>query len=635
MLLVGACSAQCRSAGAQTPVASPQAAPESTVFPRSEPISTSALQPAAESPAPVASPQATPESTVLPRSEPASESGHQPAAADPTPVEGHFVQGVRYRSQGDMANAMEQFEKAIARNPGDIAAHLNMGIVYGEAGRYDDALKEFGRVIELDPARAAAHFNRGVVLMKQRNQAEAISAFEKALSLGERATALHYNLAVCYEYADGVRYGEGFNAGKSIEHYKKVLDREPGNAVVRYNLGMVYLHTGDLGPAEDELRRATELDPEMADAFYQLGALLLKKKNYYGAVKNLLDAQRLDARLPLKGALVEAHGGLGRFYLDNGDYENARTNFEEALRLDPSRAAGHAMLGRAHRGAKRYAEALDCFYKARSLDAALPVNDDLAETYCLWGDQLVTEGLPRVAAGQYENALRLKPDDGVCCARLARIYRRETGETGKAIYLYRKALSSDLPAAVADRLKAELADAIKGDNTLIDRYARFVARNPGNAVLHYNLAVFLQERGELDRAIGEYKEALRIDPRNGPARYNLGLAYQRKGERSAALREYQSVLDQNPQYGRAHYALGRLYEEFGAFKKAREEYERALAVSPDDANAHLALGLLLNDKLGDKKKGQEHVKRYRELSPRSASDDARPRKENAAPTAMP
>jgi tetratricopeptide (TPR) repeat protein len=530
-----------------------------------------------------------------------------------------------------MANAMEQFEKATARNPEDAAAHLNLGIVYGEAGRYDDALKEFDRVIELDPAHAAAQFNRGVALMKQRNQAEAISAFEKALSLGERTAAVHYNLAVCYEYADGARYGDGFEAGKSLEHYKKVLEREPGNAVVRYNLGMVYLHTGDVEAAEDELRKASELDPEMADAFYQLGALLLKKKNYYGAVKNLLDARRRDARLPVKELLVDAYGGLGRFYLDNGDYENAGVNFKEALRLDPSRAAGHAMLGRAHRGAKRYAEALDCFYKAQSLDAALPVSDDLAETYCLWGDQLAGEGLPRVAAGQYENALRLKPDYGICCARLARIYQYEMGERGKAICLYRKALSSDLPTTVADRLRAELADAIRGDDTLIERYSRLVARNPGNAVLRYNLAVFLQTKGELDRAIEEYKKALSINPRNKFARHNLGLAYQLKGERSAALREYQSVLNQNPRYGRAHYALGRLYEEFGAFKKARGEYERALAASPDDANAHLALGLLLKDKLGDARKAREHIKRYQELKPHAVSDDARPQKEMQPP----
>lgn len=604
MFLICVSSSWCRSAAAQTPAAPPVETPVSTVLPWGETI-----------PAPASAPR--------------------PAAAGPTPVEGHFARGVISRTQGDVANAMEQFEKETARNPGDAAAHLNLGIVYGEAGRYDDALKEFGRVIELDPARAAAYFNRGVVLMKQRNQTEAISAFEKALSLGERTAALHYNLAVCYEYADGVRYGDGFDAGKSVEHYKRVLEREPDNAVVRYNLGMVCLHAGGLGAAEDELRKASELDPEMADAFYQLGVLLLKKRNYHGAVRNLLDAQRLDAGLPLGGALAEAYGGLGRFYLDNGDCENARVNFEEALRLDPSRAAEHAGLGRAHRGAKRYAEALDCFYKAQSLDAALPVNDDLAETYCLWGDQLVSEGLPRVAAGQYENALRLKPDYGVCCARLAGIYRREMGERGKAVYLYRKALSSALPASVADRVRRELADAVRGDDKLVERYAQLVAGNPGNAVLHYNLAVFLQGRGDLDRAIEEYKEALRIDPRNGFARYNLGLAYQRKGERSAALREYQSAIELNPQYVRAHYALGRLYEEFGAFKKAREEYERALAVSPDDANAHLALGLLLNDRLGDKKKGREHVKKYRELNSAAVSEDIRPRKENAAPTAMP
>jgi len=558
----------------------------------------------------------------------------QSPAASPLPSEGHFAQGVRSRARGDMQNAMEQFERATALNPGDAAAHLNLGIVYGEVGRFDDALREFGRVLELNPAHPAAQFNRGVVLMKQQNQAEAIFAFEKALVLGESSTPLHYNLAVCYEYADGTRYGQGFNAEKSVEHYKKALEREPGNAVVHYNLGMVYLHTGDLELAEGELRKASEIDPEMADAFFQLGALLLKKKNYHGAVKNLLEAQRRDSRLPLTPALVEAYSGLGQFFLDNGDYENARENCEEVLRLDPSRARAHAQLGRAHRGLRRYAEALDCFYKAQSLEPALPVNDDLAETYCLWGDQLASEGLPKVAAGQYENALRLKPDYGACCAKLARIYHRGMGERGKAIYVYRKALAAGIPIGEADQLRRELAEAVRGDDGLVERYRQLVARNAGNATVRYNLAVFLQERGDPDGAIAEYKEVLRIDPGNSFAHYNLGLAYQRKGARSAALREYKSALDSNPQYVRAHYALGRLYEELGAFEKAREEYEKALSTSPDYADAHLALGLVLNNKLGDRKRGQEHMKKYLELSPRTVPG-SHSEKENAAPTAMP
>jgi tetratricopeptide (TPR) repeat protein len=351
-------------------------------------------------------------------------------------------------------------------------------------------------------------------------------------------------------------------------------------------------------------------------------------------VKNLLEAQRRDSRLPLTPALVEAYSGLGQFFLDNGDYENARENCEEVLRLDPSRAGAHAQLGRAHRGLRRYAEALDCFYKAQSLEPALPVNDDLAETYCLWGDQLASEGLPKVAAGQYENALRLKPDYGTCCAKLARIYHRGMGERGKAIYVYRKALAAGIPIGEADQLRRELAEAVRGDDGLVERYRQLVAGNAGNATVRYNLAVFLQERGDPDGAIAEYKEVLRIDPGNSFAHYNMGLAYQRKGARSAALREYKSALDSNPQYVRAHYALGRLYEELGAFEKAREEYEKALSTSPDYADAHLALGLVLNNKLGDRKRGQEHMKKYLELSPRAAPG-SHSEKENAAPAAMP
>jgi tetratricopeptide (TPR) repeat protein len=305
---------------------------------------------------------------------------------------------------------------------------------------------------------------------------------------------------------------------------------------------------------------------------------------------------------------------MGQFYLDNADFENAQRHFEEALAFDPGRVQALVGLGRAERGLGDYAGAVRSFTSALASDEGLPLRGELADTYASWADDLAQRGEHADAAARYEYALRLRPDDLRCLKMLAALYRGPLGDAGKAIYLYRRALSSGgLSVAGAEELRKELAEAVREGRDIVDEYRLLVDRNPENATLRYNLGVFHHERNELDAAAEEYKRVIRLDPAHGYAHYNLGLIYQRKGMRSAALREFKLALHFRPGYHRAHYALGRFYEDLGAHAQAREEYARAIESAPGYAEAHLALGLLLRDRLRDEKAARDHLDRYREL----------------------
>src|SRR5262249_19138064 len=62
----------------------------------------------------------------------------------------------------------------------------------------------------------------------------------------------------------------------------------------------------------------------------------------------------------------------------------------------------------------------------------------------------------------------------------------------------------------------------KGDlDKVIAAYQEAIRLEPKNASAHNNLGFALQGKGDLDGAIAEYKEALRIDPQNSHARANL------------------------------------------------------------------------------------------------------------------
>jgi tetratricopeptide (TPR) repeat protein len=58
---------------------------------------------------------------------------------------------------------------------------------------------------------------------------------------------------------------------------------------------------------------------------------------------------------------------------------------------------------------------------------------------------------------------------------------------------------------------------------------------PGDAAAHYNLGVALSNKGDLDGAIAEWREALRLNPNYGDAHYNLGVALWHKGDWDGAI----------------------------------------------------------------------------------------------------
>jgi len=68
----------------------------------------------------------------------------------------------------------------------------------------------------------------------------------------------------------------------------------------------------------------------------------------------------------------------------------------------------------------------------------------------------------------------------------------------------------------------------------------------------------LKERGKLDEAIAEFREAIRINPDFAEAHYNLGKAWHGLGELDLAVAEWREAIRLKPDYALAHYAIFKL-----------------------------------------------------------------------------
>ncbi|MDR2493722.1 MAG: tetratricopeptide repeat protein [Spirochaetaceae bacterium] len=75
--------------------------------------------------------------------------------------------------------------------------------------------------------------------------------------------------------------------------------------------------------------------------------------------------------------------------------------------------------------------------------------------------------------------------------------------------------------------------------------------DPNDALAYNNRGDAYYNKGEYDRAVADYTEALRINPNNAIVYNNRGYAYKEKGEYDRAVADFTAALRINPNYAGA------------------------------------------------------------------------------------
>lgn len=180
-------------------------------------------------------------------------------AADPAYAEAWFNRGILASRAKKPLDAEAAYRKALAIRPEYADARLNLAALLSRAKRWDAAVEENRAVLRLQPGNAKAWFNLGRAWSGAGKTDEAERAYRRAIALDPDYGAAWVNL--------GVVLADRGEPQRAIDVYREALDREAGNARLRYNLALQYRKVGDLAAAEQELRRATRLDPGYAKAW--------------------------------------------------------------------------------------------------------------------------------------------------------------------------------------------------------------------------------------------------------------------------------------------------------------------------------------------------------------------------------
>lgn len=163
------------------------------------------------------------------------------------------------------------------------------------AGDHDTARLAYGKVLEIVPGNLLALVNLGMVEFAAGRPAEAEKHLRHALSLQLDNAAAWLTL--------GTLYMEQGKLDAALAALAQSAVSDPTNPRTRNYLGVVLGRKGWLDAAQDELRKAVEIDPSYSDAHYNLAFFYLDRdpplvelarRHYYRSVE--LGAPR-DAEL--------------------------------------------------------------------------------------------------------------------------------------------------------------------------------------------------------------------------------------------------------------------------------------------------------------------------------------------------
>lgn len=145
-------------------------------------------------------------------------------------------------------------------------------------------------------------------------------------------------------------------------------------------------------------------------------------------------------------------------------------------------------------------------------------------------------------------------------------------------------------------------------------FHRAVSATNGSALVLSNYGIELAKKGDYDKAIEQYREAIKAEPAYVESYVNLGNALKATGHTKEALKQYQEALTFKPDYTDALVSIANIMAEQGQGDAAAGEYSRVLDFNPDDPRAHFSLGYLLA-KQGKVDEAVTHFERAIEITP--------------------
>lgn len=199
-----------------------------------------------------------------------------------------------------------------------------------------------------------------------------------------------------------------------------------------------------------------------------------------------------------------AFNNLGIAYMEKEQYDEAISQFEKAVQMDPTFEIGYYNLGVAYTGKGQYEEALARYQKV------LQIDPDHAQTHFKLGSIYQRRGSYDLAMEEYKKAIETKPDYAQAHFNLGLLYGKKE-MFNQASESFNEAIRSN-PSYIKPYIYLGLMHkAIKGYDTAIEIFKKALQISPKHPGLHNNLALVYVEKNMYEEAAQEFKIVTEIN----------------------------------------------------------------------------------------------------------------------------
>jgi tetratricopeptide (TPR) repeat protein len=189
-----------------------------------------------------------------------------------------------------------------------------------------------------------------------------------------------------------------------------------------------------------------------------------------------------------------------------------------------------------------------------------------------------------------------------------------------ALFIHTKtfALDKKTSSALSHYIMGVMYDDLGDIDRAIQEFKQALKTDSEAFAIHINLASAYIKKNDIPKAIEELNIVVRLDPETVEPHAILAILYSSQNKLDLATTEYETALKNasklQPQNIDIYNGLGAIYLQQKKFKDAENTYHLILELSPKDHEAHFYLGSIYNE-LKNNARAQEELKRAIELKP--------------------
>lgn len=268
-----------------------------------------------------------------------------------------YLLGLAYHQQRDYIRAVEHLSatiKAMPETEGNYRHAIQLlGISHYLLGHHKEAIPYLEKASRLIPDSAEITYALGTCYIQTRNPDKSRETFARMFKVQQSSAAAYVINAQMMVRQQFEELAE--------QELKRALELDPKLPQVNFLLGEMAIYHAEIDRGVALLQKEIEINPAFAPAYYRLGEAYSRQLKWDEAIAPLQKSIWLNPYF--SGPYIV----LGKVYLKKEELPNAESMLRRAIQMDPNNFSAHHLLAQVLQRANRPEEAKREFETAEKL----------------------------------------------------------------------------------------------------------------------------------------------------------------------------------------------------------------------------------------------------------------------------